>query len=93
MGVRTGGMPAGGERLAVAKVACVELEEGLRAWGGKEAGPKIGVKESTAHEVGTFNGGGRARGSGVKILISIDDTPSVLARYQDCNANCHENRD
>ncbi len=24
-----------------------------------------------------------------------DDTPSVLAlaRYQDCNANCHENRD
>ena len=65
VGVREDGMPAGGERRAVAKVACVGLEEGLRAWAGDEAGPKIGVQESTAHEVGTFNGGGRARGSGV----------------------------
>ncbi len=66
VGVREGGMPAGGERLAVAKVACVGLEEGLRAWASDEAGPKIGVQESTAHEVGTFNGGGRTRGSGVR---------------------------
>ncbi len=63
--VREGGIPAGGERLAVAKVACVGLKEGLRAWPGDKAGAKIGVQESTAHEVGTFNGGARARGSGV----------------------------
>ncbi len=66
VGVREGGMTAGGERRAVAKVACVGLEEGLRAWAGDEAGPKIGVQESTAHEVDNFNGGGRARGSGVE---------------------------
>ncbi len=32
--------------------------------------------------------------SKVKVL-QYDDTPSALARYQDCtsNANCHENRD
>ncbi len=65
VGVREGGMPAGGKRRAVAKVACLGLEEGLRAWVGDEAGPKIRVQESTGHEVGTFNGGGRARGSGV----------------------------
>jgi hypothetical protein len=65
VGVREGGVPAGGERPAVAKVAGVGLEEGLWAWAGDEAGPKIGVQESTAHELGTFKGGGRARGSGV----------------------------
>jgi hypothetical protein len=65
VGVREGGMLSGCERRAVAKVACVGLEEGLRAWVADEAGSKIGVQESTAHEVGTFNGGGRARGSGV----------------------------
>ncbi len=65
MGVREGGLSTGGERRAVAKVAGVGLEEGLRAWAGDEAGPKIGVHESTAHELGTFKGGGRARGSGV----------------------------
>jgi hypothetical protein len=58
-------MPAGGEKRAVAKVACVGLEEGQRAWVGDDAGPKIGAHESTAHEVGTVNGGGRARGSRV----------------------------
>ncbi len=31
VGVREVGMPAGGERLAVAKVGCVRLKEGLRA--------------------------------------------------------------
>ncbi len=65
VGVREGGVPTGGERRAVAKAAGVGLEEGLRAWAGDEAGPKIGVQESTAHEVGTFKGGGRARCSGV----------------------------
>ena len=30
-----------------------------------------------------------------ELCVDNDDTPSVLvlARYQDCNANCHENRD
>ncbi len=65
LGVREGGVPTGGERRAVDKVAGVGLEEGLRACTGDEAGPKIGVQESTAHELGTFKGGGRARGSGV----------------------------
>jgi hypothetical protein len=37
VGVREGGMPTVGERRAVAKVACVGLEEGLRAWAGDEA--------------------------------------------------------
>ena len=60
VGVREGGVPTGGERRAVAKVAGVGLEEGLRAWTGDEAEPKIGVQESTAHELGTFKGGGRA---------------------------------
>ncbi len=41
------------------------LEEGLRACAGDEARPKIGVQESMAHEVDTFDGGGRARGGGV----------------------------
>jgi hypothetical protein len=59
-------VPTGGERRAVVKIAGVGLEEGLRAGTGDEAGPKIGVKESTAHEVGTFKGEGRARGSGRK---------------------------
>jgi hypothetical protein len=65
VGVSEGGVPTGGERRAVVKIAGVGLEEGLRAGTGDEAGPKIGVKESTAHEVGTFKGGGRARGSEV----------------------------
>ncbi len=60
-----GGVPTGGEGRAVAKVAGVGLEEGLWARAGDEAGPKVGVQESSAHEVGTFKGGGRARGSGV----------------------------
>ncbi len=29
----------------------------------------------------------------VHTTACIDDTPSVLARYQDCNANCHENQE
>ncbi len=58
-------MLTGGERRAVAKVAGVGLEEGLRAWAGDEAGPKIGIQESMAHELSTFKDGGRARGSGV----------------------------
>ncbi len=41
------------------------LEEGLRAGTGDGAGPKVGVEESSFHEVGSFKGGGRARGSGV----------------------------
>ncbi len=65
VGVREGGVPTGGERRTVAKVAGVGLEEVLRAWTGDEAGPKTGVQESTAHELGTFKGGGKARGSGV----------------------------
>ncbi len=65
VGVREGGVPTGVERRAVAKVTGVGLEEGLRAWAGDEAGSKIGVQESTAHELGTFKGGGRVRGSGV----------------------------
>ncbi len=42
------------------------LEEVLRACAGDEAEPKIGVQESTAHDLGTFKGGeGReAVGSG-----------------------------
>ncbi len=60
-----GGVPTGGEGRAVAKVAGVGLEEGLWAGAGDEAGPKVGVEESSAHEVGSFKGGGRARGSGV----------------------------
>ena len=58
-------MPTGGEGRAVAKVVGVGLEEGLGTGAGDEAGPKVGVQESSAHEVGTFKGGGRARGSGV----------------------------
>ncbi len=46
-------------------VAGVGLEEGLWAGAGDEAGPKVGVEESSAHEVGSFKGGERARGSGV----------------------------
>ncbi len=65
MEVREGGVPTGGERWAVAKVAGLGLEEGAWAWAGDEAGNKIGVQESTAHELGTFKDGGRARGSGV----------------------------
>ncbi len=65
VGVGEGGVPTGGERRAVAKVAGVGLEEGLWAGAGDEAGPKIEVQKSTAHEVGTFKSRGRARGSGV----------------------------
>ena len=59
VGVREGGVPTGSERRAI--VAGVGLEEGLRGWAGDEAGPKIGVQESTAHEVGIFKGGKGAR--------------------------------
>jgi hypothetical protein len=63
--VGEGGVPTGGEGRAVAMVAGVGLEEGLWAGAGDEAGPKVGVEELSAHEVGSFKGGGRARGSGV----------------------------
>ncbi len=52
VGVSEGRVPTGGER-AVVKV--------------DEAEPKIGVQESTAHEVGTFKGGGSACGCGVGV--------------------------
>jgi hypothetical protein len=65
VGVGEGGVPTGGEGRAVVQVAGVGLEEGLGAGPGDEAGPKVGVQESSAHEVGAFKGGGRARGSGV----------------------------
>jgi hypothetical protein len=40
---------------------------GGRVWAGAsdDAGPQVGVQESSAHEVGTFKGGRRAGGSGV----------------------------
>ncbi len=56
-------MPTAGEGRAVAKAAGVGLVEGLWAGAGDEAGPKVGVQESSAHEVGTFKGGGRAKSS------------------------------
>jgi hypothetical protein len=65
VGVSEGEVPNGGERRAVVKVAGVGLAEGLWTGAGDEAGPKVGVQKSSAHEVGTFKGGGRARGSGV----------------------------
>ncbi len=37
----------------------------MRAGTGDETRPKVGIQESSAHEVGAFKGGGRARGSGV----------------------------
>ncbi len=47
-----GGVPTKGEGCAVAKVAGVGLEEGLWAGAGDEAaGPKVGVQESSVHEV------------------------------------------
>ena len=45
--------------------AGVGLEEGLGAGTADEAGTKVGVEESTAHKVGSVEGGGGARGSGV----------------------------
>jgi hypothetical protein len=63
--VGEGGMPTGGEERAVAQIAGVELEEGLRAGASDEAGSKVRVDESSAHKFGTFEGGGRARSSGV----------------------------
>ncbi len=60
-----GGVPTGGEGRAVAKVAGVGLKGSLWAGAGDEAGPKVGVEESSAHEVGSSKGGGRARGCGV----------------------------
>jgi hypothetical protein len=65
VGVGEGGVPTGGKGCAVVQVARVGLEEGLGAGLGDEARPKVGVQESSAHEVGAFKGGGRARGSGV----------------------------
>jgi hypothetical protein len=64
--VGEGGVSTGGEGRAVAMVAGVGLEEGLWAGAGYEVGPKVGVEGSSAHhKVGSFKGGGRARGSGV----------------------------
>ncbi len=65
VGVGEGGEPTGSEGRAVIQIAGVGLEEGLRAGPGDEARPKVGVQESSAHEVGAFKCGGRARGSGV----------------------------
>ena len=41
------------------------MEEGLGAGTGDKAGAKFGVEESTSHEVGSVEGGGGARSSGV----------------------------
>jgi hypothetical protein len=66
VGVGKGRVPTGGEGRDVAQVAGVRLEEVLVAGTGDEAGPKVGVEESTVHKVGAVkDGGGReAVGSG-----------------------------
>jgi hypothetical protein len=67
VGVSEDGVPkTGGEGRAVAQVAGVGLEESLGAGTGDKAGPKVGVQESSAHEVGAFKGerGREAVGSG-----------------------------
>ena len=58
-------MPTGGEGRAVTEVASVGLEEGLGTGTCDKAGAKFGVEESTSHEVGSVEGGGGARSSGV----------------------------
>ena len=63
--VGEGRVPTGGEGSAVAQVAGVGLEEGLGAGTCDKAGAKFGVEESTSHEVGSVEGGGEARSSGV----------------------------
>ncbi len=63
--VSEGRVPTGGEGRAVAQVAGVGLEEVLGAGTGDEAGPKVGVEESTTHKVCAVEGGGGARSSGV----------------------------
>ena len=65
VGVSEGRVPTGGEGRAVTEVAGVELEEGLGAGTCDKAGAKFGVEESTSHEVGSVEGGGEARSSGV----------------------------
>ena len=65
VGVSEGRVPTGGEGSASAQVAGVGLEEGLRAGTCDQAGAKVGVEESTSHEVGSVEGGGGAR--------SVDD--------------------
>jgi hypothetical protein len=64
IGVGEDGVPTGGEGRVVGQVAGVGLKEGLRAGTGDEARP-VGVQESSAHEVGAFTSGEKARDSGV----------------------------
>ena len=66
VGVGEGGVPTWSVGSAVVQVFDVGLEECLGAGAADEAGPKVGVDESPAHQVGTFKGEGRARGSGRK---------------------------
>jgi len=64
VGVGEGGVPTWSVGSAVVQVFDVGLEDCLGAGAADEAGPK--VDESPAHQVGTFKGEGRARGSGRK---------------------------
>ena len=49
----------------ISALVAVGLEEGLGAGTCDKAGAKFGVEESTSHEVGSVEGGGGARSSGV----------------------------
>ena len=65
VGVGEGRVPTRGEGRAFTEVTGVGLKESLGAGTCDKAGAKFGVEESTSHEVGSVEGGGGARSSGV----------------------------